>query len=301
MCAPEDVAWLAVTGVPATAAPKADATLLQNITLKKYGVAVTGFGWQDVVLRAIGDTPVLYDHKVVGIEVESIGRVGLLANLTFSNGLKQKMTLRADDFAGTAVGALVLTMPPADLLAVEGIPRAVKSLVEQSFTTVCAGVLFATWASDAIWWPAAGFPAGVFATDGPLGRAFVLPSGNDMRFQMVGQAYIDYWSQLIMAQDSSTSLDVGTAAQRAVQMHLQAVFTSAAVPLPVSVAFKGWPHAAALWNAGCSRNHALPIMAKPFGVTVPVFWASGDASDAPGWVEGAVIVGKGAAESVNDL
>lgn len=303
-CMPEDYAWLAVTGIPAKEAPNADATLLRNITLKNYGVAVSGFGWQDAAMRGIGELPVMYNHTLRQVIIRR-DKPTCKAILQFSNGFSTIVRLGSKNGSGnarsTTTGAIVLTLPPADLVNVQGIPSAVKTLISDCFTTIAGGVLFATWATADVWWMKLGFPQGVFATDTPLGRAFVLPTGNDMRFQMVGQSHLDYWSNLIFNQNAPQGAKFAMSAEEAVAYYLRKIFQSDDIAVPVAVTFKAWPRAVALWNVGVDRTNALKTLQRPFGDDVAVYWASADISDSPGWVEGAVQSGYDAARAVNAL
>lgn len=187
------------------------------------------------------------------------------------------------------VKGVVLTLAPQQMMKIETLPPDILALIKASFTTVSVGVLYATWPSVDVWWPKAGWIDGCIATSLPIGRACVA-SGNDIRCAMTGDIDVTFWNT-IMVQGGAT------AAKKAVASMFSQVFNTT-VPVPATVAFRGWPDGVALWSADVDRNAARQRLSRPWGKQVPIWWASSDLSNSPGWVEGAVEAGESTAREL---
>lgn len=277
-CHPESsLMWFGHTGFWPEEAPLADASLIRNMDLPDYGNVVTGFGWQDAVLRGLGKTTILYDHALAAISVADAA-----VSLHYVSGEVEVLP-----FSKTST---VLTLPPAAMMQVQGLPNDVVHLLQQAFTTVAVGTLYATWATVDVWWPTAGFVEGAFATSLPIGRAYAV-GGNDLRFACTGTQHVEFWNQAMTG-----SQDV---AMDAVAQQLSAVFNTP-VPRPAAVSWQAWPQGVALWNVGIDREKVSQSLSRPLGDDVPLWWASSALSRTPGWVEGAIEMGTHQAALLQD-
>jgi hypothetical protein len=269
--------------------------------LPNYGRVVTGFGWQDATLRGIAFLPVIYDRRLTSIDIISPSPASVFSAhngasdaMLPNSGPQQQhtasdVTIRLEYATGdvemlsAATNAVVLTVPPMAMTRIRGMPSHIVNLIERAFVTVPVGILYASWPTTKVWWPAAGLIEGVAATSLPIGRVFVV-SGNDLRCQMTGAADVEYWTTKVIAEGGTDS------AQAAVAEQLSQVFNMQ-VPAPASVSFQPWPQGVALWTARVDNAAASLTLARPFGEDTPIYWASSDLSRTPGWVEGAIDAG----------
>jgi hypothetical protein len=272
--------WTAHTGFAPDVAPAAADDLIRAQNLPPTATVPTGFGWQDVVLRGIGGNPVQYGHSLAALRVlPSTGAV----RLTYASGDVQM------------VDGVVLTLPPQALLHVLGLPAWARDTIQSSFVTVSEGVLYATWAGgDAGWFSKAGFgqEAGVVATALPIGRMYHTATG-EIRCTTTGTPNVQFWNNLLVVEGAA-------AAAAEVAAQLGEVF-GVEVPPPANVAFRGWVDAVGFWTIGDPDKRAAvqQRLSRPWGDDAPVFWASSDLSDKPGWVEGAIESGQVMANTVN--
>jgi hypothetical protein len=266
--------WFAHTGMWVDDCPTAAADVIARLDLPIFAYAPSGFGWQDVVLRALGDVPIVYDRVLERIDVGEGAGVAGGAALTFASGDVER------------VDGAVLTLPPPALARVQGLTRQVRDALGRAFVHVPVGVLYATWATADVWWPRG---TGCIATTLPLGRMFVVTS-NDVRCAMSGVRDVDFWTQALLASDPD-------AVRKELAAQLSRV-AGKAVPPPAAVAFRAWPQAVSFWVASVDRAATRALLARPCGPRAPVLWASSDVSDTPGWVEGALQAGADAARAV---
>lgn len=275
--------WFAHTGFRPAQYPLVDTRQLMALDLPETALLPTGFGWQDVVLRGIGTVPVIYGRQLSRVDVlapstsKAVGRK--IVKLTYSSGNSEM------------VDGVVLTLPPPAMLTLQNLPLQVARTIREAFTTAAVGVLYATWASMDVWWPKVGFFNGVVASYLPIGRICV-SSPNDLRCTMSGDADVGFWNDVLVNKGQH-------AAALAVADQLSQTF-GVTVPAPASVTYKAWMQAVSLWNAGVDRNAAAANLARPWGADVPIWWASADVTDFPGWVEGAVVAGSAAARDVSE-
>lgn len=258
--APEVV--LAHTGFPADAGVPHD--LLQLQDMPATARVPTGFGWQDVALRGIGGVPVRYSHQLDSV-VPGPGGV----QLEYTSGQRE------------TVPCVVLTMAPRQLLAIRTLPAWTASLIRDSFRVLSEGVMYATWSpADAGWFARAGYTQGVVVATGLPVQRMVVTGPAELRFTT---SSVEFWTR------AST---LGRAAQE-VAAQLSAVFETE-VPAPANVVFKSWVNAVGFWSIADpqARARVQARLTRPWGPAVPVFWASSDLSDTPGWVEGAVQSGE---------
>lgn len=260
--------WFGHTGAWVQSCPKAAAHLLYRLDMPVYGNVVTGFGWQAVTLQCIGRTPVRYNSALDAIALKENG-----VSLSYASGESEQ-----------AAGC-VLTMSPADIVQVKGLPDAFVTKVQRAFSPVSIGIIYAVWASADAWWQALGFYAGGVATTLPIGRVFIT-SDNELRMQLSGDDHVAYWTQKFVVEGVA-------AAQADIGSQLSQVF-GVTVPPPASAVYKPWPRGVMLWNAGEETSE----ITRPFGVQAPVFWASSDISDHPAWIGGAVQMGTDTATAV---
>lgn len=268
--------WFAHTGVHPADAPRARATTVRQLALPRTALVVAGYGWQDVVLRGIGTTPVVYNRSLEAVEVVH----NQALRLTYASGDAE------------VVQGAVLTLPPPAMLRVRNLPPATAALIRRSFVTLTAGVVYLAFAAQDVWWPAAGWTRGCVSTATPLGRVFVV-SRNELRCVMSGDADVAVWADAVVRTGNTD------AARRLARDFLSTAFGRDDVPLPSALAFRPWPGGMSLWSADVEDVVAArDTLRRPWGRGVPVWWASADVSSAPGWAEGAVAEGEWAAQDV---
>lgn len=298
--AKDPLLWFAHTGLWPSDAPTASAQAVAGWDLPRFGRVPTAFGWQGAVLRALGPVPALTDCLLQAVHVDH-GRPSTTGastapslTLQYTNGTQE---------SGVAVA--VLTMGAAQLGDLQGLPATVPRLVRDSFVSVPAGVLYATWSSVDVWWPRQGWTKGTVVSSLPIGRVTVVGT-NDLRAAMSGAPHVTFWNNLFGAQDT-TAARTEIARQLAQTFGLQGAGAGVSagsqnpdppplVPLPATVTWKPWPKGTTLWRVGVNRQAVRRRLARPFGPHVPVFWASADADPAwGGWAQGAIAQGTQAA------
>lgn len=281
----EALLWFGHTGLWRDAVDGAGDAALDVVAAwdaPSYASAPAGFGWQDVVARGLGVATVVYDCALAGIQS---------ATDTATTNADTTPTLRllyADGRTDTAT-AVLLTLPPPALAKVQGVLPHVASAIQESFVTVPSGVVYATWNSVDVWWPAAGWPAGMVASSTALGR--MVPTGpNQIRLAVSGAGDVQFWNDVFVRQGTAAAL-------RTLGTLLREVFPSATDP--ATATFKPWPTGTHLWRAGVDREAVRALLWRPCGVDQPVWWASADtAAQWPSWVEGAVTQGYALADAV---
>lgn len=281
--------WYAHTGMWVDDCPRAAADIVARFDLPVFAFAPSGFGWQDVTLRAIGATPIVYDRVLERVDVN----VGGSGSNTDTDTDTDRVTLTFASGEVITVAGAVLTVPPPAMGRMQGLPQAFRAALSDTFTEVSVGVMYATWATADVWWrgSAAYADAGCIATTLPLGRMYIV-STNDVRCTMSGVRDVDFWSKMMLSPDPG-AIRAEVAAQIS-----RVLGAGSKVALPAAVAFRAWPNAVALWNASSTRAQKRDALTWPFGRRAPVVWASSDVSDFPGWVEGAVQAGASAARRV---
>ena len=249
-----------------------------------YAAVPAGFGWQDVVGRALGTTSVAYGQRVTSILSPETSRGGddndagrAWVEVQFASGHRE----HAD--------AVVLTVPPPSLAALTGVKPEVRQAASTAFVTVASGVLFATWDSVHVWWPAAGWTEGMVACSSALGR-MVIVNGNQLRLAVSGRKDVEFWNDVFVRQGTAAALaQVGTL--------LRQVFPEATDP--ATATFKPWATGTHLWRAGIDRAATHALLRRPCGEEAPVWWGSADAAlQWASWVEGAVREGQALAQAV---
>jgi monoamine oxidase len=271
--------WFAHTGLwPADVGDASVDVVLQWDT-PTFGQVPAAFGWQDVAARALGTTPVLYNRAVAAV---SWDRGKSMVSLTFTDGSREQASM---------VG---FTIPPHQLAGLSGVAPLVADWCKSCFLQVASGVMFVTWNSTDVWWPAQGWFAGMIATSLPLGRVTVV-GPNTLRAAMSGQADVKFWNDLFVGHGM-------TAALVEVRAQLQRVFPTFLMPEPVTAVFKPWSSATSLWKASLPvpRAEVVRTLRHPLGPSVPqVLWACADiALQWPSWVEGAVSEGQRLADAI---
>ncbi len=301
--------WFAHTGLWVDDCPRAAADIVARLDLPIFAFTPSGFGWQDVTLRALGATPIVYNRVLERVDVGAETGAGVGAN---AGADRVKLTFASGD--AVAVAGAVLTLPPPAMARLQGMPAAFRAALSDAFVQVPVGVLYATWAAADVWWRGnsvgfgsgsgsgigsgsgsgsgieSGSGSGCIATTLPLGRLFIV-STNDVRCSMSGVRDVGFWTDMMLAPDPD-------AIRKEVAAQIARVIGADRVALPVAVAFRAWPQAVSLWNASPSRARTRAALTWPFGRRAPVVWASSDVSDVPGWVEGAVQAGAAAARYV---
>jgi hypothetical protein len=244
------------------------------------GSVPTGFGWQDVVLRALGRTPVEYGRRLAAVETGPGGAV----RLQYASGDE-------DDVHAGSGDVVLLTLSPPQMARVGGLPAATAAAIRSSFVTLPVGILYLTYAGTGVWWPATGWTAGCVLTTLRIGRVTIV-GANTLRCSVSGETDVTWWNTLLVTR--------GTAAVgAAVAEQLSTVF-GVTTPPPASASFLGWPQGISLWRtpAGADRDRVLRLLQRPWGADVPIHWASADLSATPGWVQGAVEAGQEAASRI---
>jgi hypothetical protein len=288
-------AWFAHTGMSVADAPTAALGALANLLLPETCIVPAGLGWQSVVLRAIGLTPVQYEQRVVQISVGGSGNSRALStpvppasNPVAGVGCASAPgTLTVHYAAGQVetVQGLVLTCAATHLASIQGVLPEVLQGVERALVSVSQGVLVATWAAQDVWWPAVGFVNALAATDTRLGHIVTIGS-TTLRCSITSTAAINEWSATIVGEGIA-------AAATAMATTLKTIFPSARVVPPVHLTFRGWPAGLWLWTAGTDVERAAAMLARPLGPNVPVWWASSDIAPAfQNRVEGAIQSGQ---------
>jgi hypothetical protein len=270
--------WLAHTGFTPTVAPNASEDLVRAQDLPARASVPTGFGWQDVVLRGIGSTPVMYGRLLETIMPGADGRI----TLGFASGDTQ------------TVDGVVLTLTPRQMLQIPSLPAQARAAIEASFITVSEGVMYATWSGATSWFTDVGYLGGVIMTSLPLGRMYRTNTG-EVRCTMTGTANVEYWNTLFVVQGAM-------AAAAAMARQLREVFGVEDIPPPDNMAFRGWHDAVGFWTVDVSkRTQIQETLRRPWGPAVPIYWASSDLSTTPGWVEGAIESGQLVAAQVDKI
>jgi len=276
-------AWIAATGIPPAAAPMAAAASVHALTLPTVCTLPAGLGWQAVEQVAFGLTPVAY-----GRQLARVSTIGASIQLEYSSGESETLSPQ---------GAVMLTVPPGALLGIAGLLPAVKTVLQDGLTSVSQGVLYLTWLAKDVWWETTGFINGVAATDTILGRISVV-GPTVLRCGMTGAVAVDTWSATLAAGEDGV-----TAAKTQAVSVLKAVFNAPGIPVPSFLSFRGWPSSLWLWNTtphGTSPAVTqAALLQRPFGTSLPVYWASGDVSGTQGCVEGAISSGYAAAAILN--
>jgi hypothetical protein len=270
--------WLAHTGFSPAIAPRASEDLIRAQDLPPRALVPTGFGWQDVVLRGIGGTPVTYNLLLEAVEPTDDGRVAL----SYASGDTQ------------VVDGVVLTLTPRQMLGISTLPPSARRTIEDSFVTVSEGVLYATWSGSTTWFTTVGFTGGVVATSLPVGRMYRTNTG-EIRCSMTGTANVEFWNNLLVVQGAH-------AAAAAMAQQLREVFGVGedVISPPDNMAFRGWRDAVGFWARNNVDRTAIQVaLTRPWGTSAPIFWASSDLSSTPGWVEGAIESGQLTAERVD--
>jgi hypothetical protein len=268
--------WLAHTGFSPLVAPGASEDLVRAQDLPARAAVPTGFGWQDVVLRGIGSTPVMYGRLLDTVLPGADGRV----TLGYASGDTQ------------TVDGVVLTLTPRQMLQIPSLPIKAREAIETSFITVSEGVLYATWGGSTTWFTTVGFLGGVVMTSLPLGRMCHTNTG-EVRCTMSGNANVEYWNNLLVVQGAE-------AAAAAMATQLRQVFGVDSIPPPDNMAFRGWHDAVGFWTVDATKRTVIQqALSRPWGLDVPIYWASSDLSTTPGWVEGAIESGQLTAAQVD--
>jgi hypothetical protein len=269
--------WLAHTGFSPEVAPGAADDLMREQDVPVRASVPTGFGWQDVALRGIGSARVDYGRLLEGVVPSPDGRT---------------VTLQYASGDTDTVQGVVLTLPPREMLALPSLPPAARALITSSFITVSEGVLYATWGGTSTWFSRVGFLEGMVMTTLPVGRICRTSTG-EVRCTTTGNANVAFWNDLLVVQGAA-------AAGAAMADQLRKVFGDPDIPPPDNMAFRGWHDAVGFWTVPAQRRAAIQAqLARPWGPTVPVFWASSDLSTSPGWVEGAIESGQVTATAVD--
>lgn len=258
-----DLQWVAHTGFSPKQVPK-DLLLIED--LPATATVPAAFGWQDVVLRGLGTTPITYGRVLDSVEVDP--------------GTKA-ITLRYASGDVEQAHVVVLTLSPIQLLQVRGLPQGTVDAISTNFLTISEGVLYATWA-DPSWMSAVGFRSGfVMAPTLPIGRMCITSPGQ-LRCTTSGDDNVRYWNDMLVMHGQDTAAE-------AVASQLSSIFNTR-VPRPNNVAFRGWHNAVGFWTvpAGPGRTALQATLTRPWGRDVPIYWASSDLSNTPGWVEGAI-------------
>lgn len=269
VAATDPVLWFAHTGMWVQSCPDASAITIRRLDLPLYGNTISGFGWQSVVIRAIGLTSVRYNYSLEEISLRDDGKV----YLKYASGDNE------------IASGVVLTMNPVEIQSIKGFPEDFTAIVNTSFISVSVGVLYAAWSSNDEWWSSLGFVSGAVATSLPIGRLFVV-SANEIRMSMSGDEHVAFWTNKFI----NEGVD---AAREEIAKQLTEVFGKQ-IPVPASAVFRSWPKAVMFWRVGTERASVF----RPFGERAPVFWASSDISEYPGWVGGAVSIGTATAQNV---
>ena len=273
---PTAALWLAHTGFTPQVAPGAADDLMRAQDVPVRASVPTGFGWQDVVLRGIGSTPVVYGRLLETVTPGRDGRV----TLGYASGDVE------------VVDGVVLTLPPRELLGITTLPAAARAAITRSFITVSEGVLYATWGgTTSSWFSAVGFTAGMVMTTLPVGRVCRTTTG-EVRCTMSGNANVAFWNDLLVVQGQQ-------AAGAAMAAQLRQVFGDDTIPAPDNMAFRGWHDAVGFWTVPAQERAAIQLqLSRPWGPGVPIYWASSDLSTTPGWVEGAIESGQLSAAAI---
>lgn len=300
-CTPQEtdvLLWRAHIGVDSTDAPDAEVDLVRvmDFGFPEGAVQATpsGFGWQGVVLRALGDVPVTYGQRLVAVATQPRLALTFATVTPGSDGQPAPdavLTTRDD------VDAAVLTLTHNDMLRIAGLPPAIADVISASFTTVPVGTLYLAWPSMDVWWPGAGFVTGSVATNLPIGRIFAV-GPNLLRCSVFGADNVAFWSAAVTAAvDGEEAVATGKQAATAAAQQLSRVFNVPVSP-PASVNFMGWKDGVVLWRAGVDRAAVSAQLSRPWGPDVPVWWASADLSTSPGKAAGAVAAGCAVADTL---
>jgi hypothetical protein len=279
--APEDaLLWFAHTGLwrDDAAASQAALDVVATWDAPPYAALPTAFGWQDVVGRCLGTTSARFNARVTRVAVGADpGRPGAGVTLAFADGAQEP------------AGRVVLTVPPAALAALGGVLPEVARAARESFVTVAAAVVVATWNSVDVWWPAAGWREGMVASSTPLGRMTIL-GPNQVRLAVSGARDVQFWNHVFVEQGTQAAL-------RTLGSLLRQVFPTATDP--ATAVCKPWPTGTVLWRASVDRAAVRALLGRPCGPRAPVWWASADAAlEWPSWVEGAVQEGEAVAAAL---
>ncbi len=271
--------WFAHTGLwrDDPAASQAALDVVASWDAPPYAALPTAFGWQDVVARCLGVTSARYDARLAAVDAAAAGS-------------GQAVTLRYADGGQEGAGRVVLTVPPSALAALQGgvLPEVARA-ARESFVTVAAAVVVATWNSVDVWWPAAGWRQGMVASSTPLGRMTIV-GPNQVRLAVSGARDVHFWNHVFVEQGTQAAL-------RTLGTLLRQVFPSATDP--ATAVCKPWPTGTVLWRASVDRAAVRALLSRPCGPSVPVWWASADAAlEWPSWVEGAVQEGEAVAAAL---
>jgi monoamine oxidase len=279
--APTALAWYAYTAIPSSEAGDASLSSVAASALPRNGEVPAGMGWADVVLRGMGRVAVLYNEQLTGIDVLKQGDRSTLS-LTYNSGFSE------------TTDVLILTCPVFQANSkISGFLPSVSALIDASFVSCTQSVMYATWSSSNVWWPALGFVSAIACTDLHIGCVRTAGPGV-LRCKVAGKDSYQFWNNLIVNEGLA-------AAKQALTDQLQQAFgLDTAPPLPLTISFRGWPESSCFWKAGVDTTAARSVLSRPCGVDVPVVWACTNLSTAQNCVEGAVESGMFAATFLND-
>ena len=272
--------WYAHCGFWPSDVPGAAIGTMSAQDAPRFALVPCGFGWQDVIARGLGTTPILYGYQLVEVRVPPGATPNDILTFRYASGDVEELQ-----------GA-VLTMPPLALANIKGVPGDLASAIRAAFVTASGVIMYATWNASDVWWPGAGWPSGIIATNLAIGRVTVVGPAT-LRFAASGPAHTSFWNDLYLTQGPD-------AVAAAMATQLQTVFKGSTLKAPANVAVRAWPNATSFWAAGVSlsqRDLLMAALAQPWGPEVGVFWANADASAFSGWVEGAVQAGRAIADT----